>query len=113
MTPFVSEFHTKSMPESEIRYLYKQSLLTGEVCVAVKMRMWTTSSELTNSPRITKEQFQAQLVKYRPAFRLLREGADAVQASGPGRACYHASRFPLRRMTMYSSSFVVNSVAWL
>lgn len=29
-----------------------------------KMRMWMTWSELTNSSRITKEQFQAQLVKY-------------------------------------------------
>lgn len=29
-----------------------------------KMRMWMTWSELTNSPRITKEQFQAQLAKY-------------------------------------------------
>jgi hypothetical protein len=28
------------------------------------MRMWMTWSELTNSPRITKEQFQAQLAQY-------------------------------------------------
>lgn len=30
----------------------------------VKMRMWITWSELTNSPRIMKEQFQTQLAKY-------------------------------------------------
>jgi hypothetical protein len=30
----------------------------------VKMRMWMTWSELTNSPRITKEDFQSQLAKY-------------------------------------------------
>jgi len=30
----------------------------------VKMKMWMTWSELTNSPRITKEQFQAQLAHY-------------------------------------------------
>src|SRR6202008_1647559 len=30
----------------------------------VKMRVWMTWSELTNGPRITKEQFQAQLAKY-------------------------------------------------
>jgi hypothetical protein len=30
----------------------------------VKMRMWMTWSELTNSPRIAKEQFQAQLGRY-------------------------------------------------
>jgi hypothetical protein len=29
-----------------------------------KMAMWTTWSELTNSPRVTKEQFQDQLAKY-------------------------------------------------
>jgi hypothetical protein len=28
----------------------------------VKMRVWMTWSELTNAPRITKEEFQAQLV---------------------------------------------------
>jgi hypothetical protein len=30
----------------------------------VKMRVWMTWSELTESPRITKDQFQAQLAKY-------------------------------------------------
>jgi len=30
----------------------------------VKMRVWMTWSELVNGPRITKEQFQAQLAKY-------------------------------------------------
>ncbi len=30
----------------------------------VQMRVWMTWSELTNGPRITKEQFQAQLAKY-------------------------------------------------
>jgi hypothetical protein len=30
----------------------------------VKMKVWMTWSELTNSPRITKEQFQAQLAHY-------------------------------------------------
>ena len=30
----------------------------------LKMKMWMTWSELTNSPRITKEQFRAQLAKY-------------------------------------------------
>lgn len=30
----------------------------------VKMKVWMTWSELTNSPRITKEQFQAQLAQY-------------------------------------------------
>jgi len=30
----------------------------------VKMRVWMTWSELTNGPRITKEQFQAQLAQY-------------------------------------------------
>src|SRR5215471_15781582 len=30
----------------------------------VKMRVWMTWSELVNCPRITKEQFQAQVAKY-------------------------------------------------
>src|ERR1039457_4698713 len=39
-------------------------ICTLERFVPPKMSMWMTWSELTNSPRVTNEQFQAQLAQY-------------------------------------------------